>query len=49
MQLKIAAKTEGRVFGLANNGAFPRYAPRQHESGHNCFRWQFRSLSEFCD
>lgn len=22
MQLKIAAKTEGRVFGLANNGAF---------------------------
>lgn len=21
MQLKIAAKTEGRVFGLANNGA----------------------------
>lgn len=28
MQLKIAAKTEGRVFGLANNGAVISYEAR---------------------
>ena len=28
MQLKIAAKTEGRVFGLANNGAIAFLAER---------------------